>query len=304
MLQVLASGRRDGTLLDNRYVRLRGDLDDGRIGHIQRQTKYKLQAMMELGLIPDDREFGPNETYPLQLTAKGKQLYDALKQVIKTVDLSLSGGANNGDDELENEYETLTNGDEILTWRMAVRPEEFNRAIWRTLQTDTAARNTARQIFLDMPAVAQMLNYLYRVERKSTVTKADIYRRFFASPDVAEYCDQRGIEGATEEGARHRCPFLLNVLEAIGLLEQNRNRKTKSSVFTVTLKTFLAAPVTLRMNYREPDNVVVERVQRLIAVWPDHSEELSSDELSILREAFGSTFLTQAYFLSTIETMS
>jgi len=250
---------------------------------------------MELGLIPDDREFGPNETYSLQLTAKGKRLYNALKQVISTVDLSLSGGANNGNDKLENEDEILTNGDEILTWRMAVRPEEFNRAIWRTLQADTAARNTARQIFLDMPAVAQMLNYLYRVERKLTVTKADIYRRFFASPDVAEYCDQRGIEGATEEGARHRCPFLLNVLEAIGLLEQNRN--------TVTLKTFLAAPVTLRINSREPDHVVAERVQRLIAAWPDHSEELSGDELSMLREAFGSTFLTQAYFLSTIETM-
>jgi len=283
ILQVLASGQRNGTLLDEHYVRLRGNLDKGRIGNLQRQTKYKLQAMMELGVIPNDRELGLNENYSFQLTAKGKRLYDVLKPVFKIVDLSFYDKTAQDDD-----YEK--------TWDMVTQAEKFNHAIWQFLQNDSVAKETVRQIFLAMPAVAQMLNYLYRVERQATVAKANIYGRFFTSPEVKEYCDQHGIEVATEEGAKHRCPFLLNILEAIGLVEQNRK--------TVTLKTFLIAPATLRMNHRESDKEVSERVQHVITVWSNHSETIPSEELSKLREAFGSAFLTPAYFLSTIETMN
>jgi hypothetical protein len=295
-LQVLASGRRDGTLLEDRYVRLRGGLDSGRMGRLQRQTKYKLQTMMELGLVPDDREFGPGQTYPLELTAQGKRLYQALVPVINAVDLSFSSEADDNDlEEPENGNGAPVSDEVMLTWRMTVRPEEFNRAIWDYLQPNPVAKETVRQAFLSMPAASQMLNYLYRAERRLTVPKADIYRRFFALPEVKEYCDQHGVEIATES-ARRRCPFLLNILESLGLLKQDRS--------TVTLQTFLAASVTLRMSPRESDHEVVERLQRLVTAWPDRAVGIPDEELSRLREAFGPDFLTQDYFLSPLETMN
>ena len=52
ILSTLYSGRVDGTHLDQRFIKIRGGLSaDERLGSFQRQTKYKLQAMMELGLI-------------------------------------------------------------------------------------------------------------------------------------------------------------------------------------------------------------------------------------------------------------
>ena len=60
-----------------------------------------------------------------------------------------------------------------------------------------------------------MLNYIYRIERKKKISKSSIYSGFFSAPFVKMYCDQSGIDIATEEGAKHRCPFLVNVLEAM-----------------------------------------------------------------------------------------
>ncbi len=67
-----------------------------------------------------------------------------------------------------------------------------------------------------------MLNYIYQIERKQDIAKSDIYKGFFEAPFVRAFCDQNGIETATEEGAKHRCPFLLNILETLGIIEQTR----------------------------------------------------------------------------------
>ena len=85
------------------------------------------------------------------------------------------------------------------------------------------------EILENMPAIAQMKNFLVSVANDGKVSKAQIYKEFFGYPEVLEFCDLVGIDPASEEGAKHRCPFLLNVLESIGFIEQGR--------FDVTLKT-------------------------------------------------------------------
>ena len=154
-------------------------------------------------------------------------------------------------------------------------------------------KNTIRSIFLEMNAIRLMLNYLYRVERKKIISKADIYKGFFNSQEVARYCDQNGIEIATEEGAKHRCPFLLNVLEAIGILENRRNE--------VELKTFLISPKLLISKHKEPDTLLKIRFEAIKKYYLKNVIDLPENELSILKELFGKEFLTSKYFLNKME---
>ena len=74
--------------LNEKFVKLRGNFDPGRLGIFQRQTKYKLQGLMELGLLVDDRTVEKNEKLKLKLTSKGLVFYKLLKPVIENLKLS------------------------------------------------------------------------------------------------------------------------------------------------------------------------------------------------------------------------
>lgn len=273
ILKILAEGKREGTHLDDRFIRLRGSLDQGRLGTFQRQTKYKLQGMMELGLIVDDREFGPDEDYSIELTPIGLKVYNILKPLIENIDLSFKDKHNN----------------DIPTWEMKLNPMEFNREIWHYIKDDKDKRDYIRKVFLNMHSVSQMLNYLYKIERKETILKADIYKGFFKAPFVKMYCEQNGIDIATEEGARHRCPFLLNILEAIGLIEQNRTH--------VIVKKFLICKQTMKLKHRESEDDIIKRIKMVEQYLQGKIKEIPSDEVSLLKENFGKEFLTDEYYL-------
>lgn len=275
ILKVLAEGKREGTHLDNRFIRLRGNLDSGRLGTFQRQTKYKLQGMMEMGLIVDDREFGSEEDYSIELTPTGLKVYNILEPLIQSIDLS---------------FKDKNNDDNVPTWDMKLNPVEFNRKIWDFIKNDKHKRDYIRKVFLSVHAVSQMLNYLYKIERKETILKSDIYKGFFKAPFVEMFCEQNGIDIATEEGARHRCPFLLNILEAIGLIEQNRSE--------VIVKKFLICEQTMKLKYRESEKEVIERIEMVEQYLLGKSVEIPPDELSLLKENFGKEFLTDKYYLN------
>lgn len=272
ILKVIGDDKRSGTLIDDQYLRIRGGLESGRVGHLQRQTKYKLQAMMELGLIPDDRELGAEEQYRLKLTAKGVKLFEALNDFYPAIDLSFRIEKDRG-----------------LSWSMIREPKYFNEVIREYALEKPEASRVIGENFLSMHAAQQMINYLYRVERKRLVGKNSIYSGFFDAPFVKEYCDQNGIESATEEGARHRCPFLINILEALGIVEQDNT--------SINTKVFVIADFTMRMERSEPQNIIDNRVNTVVKAWPTQENLLDPDELSKLREAFGATFLTDQFWI-------
>jgi superfamily II DNA or RNA helicase len=277
-LKIIGENKRDGTHLDNRYVRLRGDLDSGRLGHFQRQTKYKLQGFMEMGIVEDDRNYGPDEKYVLELTPEGKKLYKILKPLVNRIDLSFS-----------KEEEG------VPSWDMQLNPQTFNTEIWNFVKGEKNKREYVQRLFLSTHAVSQMLNYLYRVERKKVTSKSAIYSGFFNAPFVKMYCDQNGIDIATEEGARHRCPFLLNVLESIGILSQTSR--------DVALQKFLVCKQTMSLQPKESDGVISKRIESISKYLSKRQKTLEPDEESLLKEAFGKTFLTKEFYLSDYEVL-
>lgn len=278
-LKIIGENKRKNTHFDDKYVRLRGNLDSGRVGRFQRQTKYKLQGMMEMRLIVDDRDCGPDEEYTLELTPEGKKLYKILKPLIQKIDLPFSKG-----------------DEEIPSWNMKLNPQEFNKQIWNIIKEDKNKKEYAQKLFLNTHTVSQMLNYLYRIERKRVISKSAIYSGFFKAPFVQMYCDQNGIEVATEEGARHRCPFLLNALEAIGVLTQTRNE--------VTINKFLICKQTMQLQPKESEGTISKRIETISNYLLKKLKKLDSNDESLLKEAFGETFLTDEFFLKDYEILN
>jgi superfamily II DNA or RNA helicase len=276
ILKILALNKRSRSHLDDRYVRLRGNLDAGRLGTFQRQTKYKLQGLMEMNIIDDDRKYGAQEEYALELTPEGKKLFEVLQSLIDSLDLSFRKV-----------------GDDIPSWNMNLETQQFNRALWGFIKRDMRKRQYVQKLFLKTHAVAQMLNYLYRIERKSIISKSAIYAGFFSAPFVKLYCDQNGIDGATEEGARHRCPFLLNVLEAIGVLDQTRSE--------VSVNKFLVCKQTMQMSEKESRGSILCRINSLSEYLAGKLKVLPPDDELQLKEAFGKDFLTKDYYLNEYE---
>lgn len=274
ILKTLLGGRLKGTHLDSNYIRIRGNLGEDRLGAFQRQTKYKLQGLMELGLIVDDRKIGADTEYHLQLTPKGKEVAEALKPLFKKLDLTFKDKDR-----------------DIPSWEMNAQPSAFNEALSNFIQQNPKEGKLITKVFLDMHAVGLMLNYLYRVERKTTITKNSIYQNFFQASFVASYCDQNGIEAATEEGAKRRCPFLLNILEATGIIKQETS--------SIEVLQFVLSTQTIQLQHKESEQQITERINKI----ENAPDKLSKEEVSLLKETFGKEFLTEKYYLKTFKTV-
>lgn len=174
---------------------------------------------------------------------------------------------------------------------MAVFPGWVSSVFSNFIKANKKDGTFITNVFLEMHAVGLMLNYLYRVERKKTITKNSIYQGFFSAPFVANYCDQNGIEAATEAGAEHRCPFLLNILEALGIIKQGRS--------DIEIQQFVCAKQTMQLRLKEPEKEIFERIIKI----EKNTKTLSDEEVSLLKEAFGTDFLTDKYFIKTFKTV-
>lgn len=274
ILYFFGSGQRAGSPFDDEYIRLRGELGEGRLSTYRRQIKYKLQAAMELGIFTDDRHYPEGQDNPLELTPLGRELYEALKPLFKTVNLDFPRDA-----------------DGIPTTRMEDE-DSINGAIRALIREDPKARSVVYRVFLRMHAVQQMLAFLYHIARKTRIPRSEIYEQFFQAPFVRQYCDQEGIEETTVTAAEHRCPFLLNVLDACDIIESDRRE--------IVVKTLALSPFLVKPYQREEAEKAVARLNALQGAWPDKPRSLDAGDLSILWELFGPKFLTGEYHLSAL----
>lgn len=271
ILKVFGQGSRTGTHFDDEYVHLRGGFGQGRVGTYQRQVKYKLVAAMELGILTDDRNYPAGAEYEVELTALGQELYKVLQPLL---------------DSLSLDFERDEDG--IPTTRMK-NEDRFNGAISSFIERNETARNLVFKVFLGMHAVQQMLGFLYQICRKAEVAKSEIYEQFFEAPFVKQFCDREGIEKASLEAARRRCPFLVNVLEACGIVTTD-NR-------SVVVKKMALVPWLVSPYHREDHKLSEERLNKVYAAWTQSNIRLDDEDLSIVRELFGGTFLTENYYL-------
>lgn len=267
----------DKTHFDKRYIRMRGKLDkDDRISGYQRQLKYKLQAAMELGILEDDRKIPDNQDWKPTLTALGFKLRQILEPALRNINLSFP--SKEGD---------------IPSTQMVYQELYYNQFIMNIIQRDKRAKKIVLELFINVPAVQQMIAFLYHIVRNNTVEKQRIYQDFFSTPFVKRFCEQEGIEPATEEASKRRCPFLLNILNACGIIEINRS--------DITIKKLMLIPNLVKSIKDEDETLTQTRYEAVKAAWPNNANMLDNHNLSIVRELFGSDFLTENYHLTDLD---
>ena len=189
--------------MNEKYIRLRGDLDkDEAIAKFQRQTKYKIQGMMGMGLIVDDRKLG-HETKTIELTEDGKKLYELLKDLIDNIDLSFK------------------DKEKGISWEMSI--SDFVNPIKEYLNQDYTKKKQFIKLMLNMDAVKQMFQFIYFDNRKHNISKANCYSLFFESQRTIRYCEMQGIEIPSAEASKHRVPFIVSLLEIMGFVNTTRS---------------------------------------------------------------------------------
>jgi len=276
ILKVFGRGSNAGTHFDDRFIRMRGGLGEGRIGSYQRQVKYKLQGAMELGLLKDDRDKASLDSYKAELTPKGVEAFKVLRPFLDRLNLDFPKGE-----------------DGVPSSQMKLADRQYNIKLRDFLSGRDDARKLVVGIILKMPAVAQMASYLYQIERRASISRSEVYTNFFKTPFVKHYCDREGIAEATDEAAKHRCPFLLNLLEACGAISQARAE--------ITVERLLIAGTIIRSNRKESFEEADKRAQKLFVAWPTNEASVPPDEVSLIREQFGADILTDRYYLKTAE---
>lgn len=271
ILNVVGNDQIEGSHIAEQYVRFSGGYDSGDLGKFQRQTKYKLQAAMELKLLVDYRNDALSDSFTLALSNDGIEVFKALRPLLSDLDFSFK-----------------TDGKAALSWSMNCE-STINSSIKDFLNSNSDAKRTVRAIFLQMDAASLLLKYLYAIQRKATVRKSEIYDDFFEAPFVRAYLDRHGLEQPTEEVRKRRVPFLLNILDALGIISQSASE--------ITVLSFIPAKEVLRFSAKEHDDIVNERVEKLKQFKQDGAVNFEADEVSILKETYGANFLTQNYYL-------
>ncbi len=277
ILKLVKKKKLNDTLLDEKYVRLRGNYDEGELGILQRSTKYKIQCAMELGLLVDDRKLG-NQEFVLKFTPDGEKLADLFSELLKNIN-----------DDFKTKKENIPN------WDMTESTNYFNQQIYSFISKpkNSEAKILFQNLCIEMPAISLMVNYLLKILRKKTVMKNYIYENFFKTPFITSFCDQNGIDVSSDEGAKRRCPLLLNILESMGIINQTSRE--------IIVNKFVISTETLSLVYKEDYKDIDERIEKLWnysltkeITFPKHGQ-------SILKETFGKEFLTEAYFLTEYE---
>jgi hypothetical protein len=251
---------------------------------------------MELGLIIDFRQEALEQDFKILLTKSGQDIYDILQPMLKTLDLTF-----NEDGKAE------------ISWSMNCE-NTINETIKNYLNVNTTAKKLLRSVFLKMDAVNMLLKYLYSIQRKVTITKAEVYADFFEAPFVKSYLERYGLESPTENVIVRRVPFLFNILESLGIINQGRSN--------IQVLAFIPAREVIKLNSKENDDEIDSRISKIVdfnrALYKTLTEEqkgiaaepkpiykidklqekyFSADELSLLKESFGRDFLTENYYL-------
>ena len=239
---------------------------DGVSSTLARQTRYKIWACMELGFLYDDRN--PDEIVDADtfrnLTPAGKMLYKILSDYVIDADF----------------YAFNTSGKKEISWSM-VHNEAYYNAFIRRLPLEP--QNKLASIFLQMDAVQHMLIYLFHENKNTThFVKSKVYENYFTAPYIKEYFEINGIEIPSLEGAKRRLPFILNILDAFGIISLGR---TDFNICKLPLLDCLFATE----NYSAVENISAVREYYSSGTLPIKEQQTD------LKLKFGSAFLTEDY---------
>lgn len=271
ILKTIAEGQTETSNIASQYVRLRGSLDENKdIATFQRQTKYKLQGMMGMGLIVDDRK-SLQPLAKLELTENGMDLYKILKPLISGLDFSFKEKAKG------------------ISWEMTQDSKYYVKAIYSYLASHQKLQPKYLKILLQFDAFRQMLDFVYKDCKTLTIEKRAFYQAFFDTAEVSHYCEYNGIEIPTSVAREHRAPFLVSTLETIGLVS--------TSTSTITIQKMILTKSLFESTGFNADQI--EACEE--AIVNRNTTNLDEIEIEKCKEMFGPDVFSYNYRIGNIE---
>jgi len=234
---------------------------------------------MEIGLLDDDRKPGSSNSTYQNLTPNGKALFDILQKHISEMP--------------DDFFEFRTDSKVELSWAM-VREADFNKFFREVLCSDESDKRKLLDIFLGFMAIKHMCKYLFHVSQKKIVNRADLYRDYFKTPFIESYFERYGIVQDSEAGAKRRLPFLINILEACGI------------VSFVNMSSFQLEKMPLIPELFSEDIEETDKADSYIKIAENFYQgkrdeiDMDSEEIVQMKTWFGKDFLTDRYFIDEI----
>lgn len=181
-----------------------------------------------------------------------------------------------------------TTGKTNISWTMSCE-STINQVMKNYLSSQPEKQKIVRKVLLEMDAVNLLLRYLYAIQRKREITKTEIYNDFFEAPFVKQYLDRHGLDNPTADVRCRRIPFLLNILEALGIINQTSRK--------IEVLSFIPSKEVMKLDDKESIDVINERIYNLQNYTKTGEIVFEIDVISQLKELYGANFLTQEYYL-------
>ena len=180
-------------------------------------------------------------------------------------------------------YDFREGGKTEVSWQMVHDESYFNAFVRALPDKDRALLADA---FFQMDAVKQMMIYLFR-ENKNTqdFVKANVYENYFNAPYIQRYFEMNGISIPTVEGAKHRLPFILNILDAFGIIEFNGPSKFRILRFPLVKALFEGT------DFESTPEEMLLAVKKYYISGVSIPPTLTGE----LKQMFGADFLTDRY---------
>lgn len=262
ILSLVFNHAEKGTLIGPEYIMLSGNLSkNNEIAKKQRQTKYKILAMMEMGLLVDQRN--KQNVSKLALTSFGKEFYNTFYDLIKCLELN-----------------TKENG--TVSWTMNVSADTIVQKMKQYVNKNNDAKLSMEALLQKFPAAQQVMKIIYSdLKEQQEFSKNKLYTALYDSSVIDDYCNFMGVDAPSAEAWKHRAPFLIGILEILNILSTNRSN--------IMVPDFVVTDFMVKLKSDDNEKELQDRVHRTI-----HGR-LTDKEILEFRIRYGKDFETDKF---------
>jgi hypothetical protein len=171
---------------------------DRDLGTFERECRYRIWAMMEMGILEDHRMTDNHLSYQ-KLTEKGQRIYELMKSV--TFPTSF--------------FDRVSND----SWDMKLNPIDYIKFTQTLKDSNPELFNLLHEIIVKMDACQDFISY-FLLKGKYKITKDKLYRDYFSNPFVRKTYTKRHLTPPSEsyETSRRRISVIIGLLESVNVM--------------------------------------------------------------------------------------
>lgn len=168
------------------------------LGTFEREFRYRVWALMEMGILEDGRITKNNLSYQ-KLTEKGINIYNLMKDL------------NFPDSFFERKSDD--------SWAMTLNPIDYINFTKKIKEESPSLFKILHETIINMDACQDLISYFIS-EGRYKISKNELYGKYFSNDFVRETYSKRKLTLPKQsyETARRRISIIIGLLESVGVL--------------------------------------------------------------------------------------